>query len=98
LRKTEVLSLALFDGPLTVGAPSRHEEGALTRLALDDPHGAESPQLFGRFIVPAVLGPIKTDLHLSDGELGRINTIFMIGYFVSAPFFGYLGDRVSRNG
>jgi MFS family permease len=49
-----------------------------------------------RFVVPAVLGPLKTDLHLSDGELGRINTIFMVGYFVAAPFFGYLGDRVSR--
>lgn len=49
-----------------------------------------------RNIVPSVLGLLKTDLKLSDGELGRINTIFMIGYFVTAPFFGFLGDRVGR--
>ena len=49
-----------------------------------------------RNIVPAVLTDIKRQFHLEDGELGRINTIFMIGYFVTAPVFGFLGDRVSR--
>ena len=49
-----------------------------------------------RNVVPAVLSDIKTEFQLGDGELGRINTIFMIGYFVTAPVFGYLGDRASR--
>ena len=30
------------------------------------------------------------------GEAGGINTAFMIGYFLTAPFFGYLGDRMPR--
>ena len=49
-----------------------------------------------RYIVSAVLTPIKAEFHVSDGELGRINTIFMLGYFVTAPIFGYLGDRAPR--
>ena len=38
-----------------------------------------------RNVVPAVLTDIKRQFHLEDGELGRINTIFMIGYFVTPP-------------
>ena len=49
-----------------------------------------------RSVVPAVLTDIKTHFALSDGEIGRINTIFMLGYFVTSPIFGYLGDRASR--
>ena len=49
-----------------------------------------------RYIMAAVLGPVKDHFHLSDGEAGRPNTIFMLGYFVTAPIFGFLGDRVSR--
>src|SRR4051812_44872582 len=49
-----------------------------------------------RYVVSAVLTPIRDDFHVSDGDLGRINTIFMIGYFVTSPIFGYLGDRASR--
>ena len=49
-----------------------------------------------RWVVSAVLTPIKEEFHLGDGNLGRINTIFMIGYFVTSPVFGYLGDRASR--
>ena len=49
-----------------------------------------------RYIVSAVLTPIATEFKVGDGELGRINTIFMLGYFVTSPIFGYLGDRTSR--
>lgn len=49
-----------------------------------------------RYIVSAVLTPIRDEFHVGDGDLGRINTIFMLGYFVTAPVFGYLGDRASR--
>jgi MFS family permease len=49
-----------------------------------------------RYVVSAVLTPIATEFKVGDGELGRINTIFMLGYFVTSPIFGYLGDRASR--
>jgi MFS family permease len=49
-----------------------------------------------RSVMPAVLTDIKTHFALSDGQIGRINTIFMLGYFVTSPVFGYFGDRVSR--
>jgi MFS family permease len=49
-----------------------------------------------RFVLAAVLPPLKADLHLSDGETGRIATVFMIGYFLTSPVFGYMGDRFPR--
>lgn len=49
-----------------------------------------------RYVLSAVLTPLKADLGLTDGQLGRLSTAFMIGYFVSCPFFGYLGDRMKR--
>lgn len=49
-----------------------------------------------RQIVPAVLDPLTSDLHITGSQAGRINTAFMLGYFLTAPFFGYLGDRLSR--
>ena len=49
-----------------------------------------------RFVLSAVLPPLKADLHLSDGQAGRIATVFMLGYFVTSPIFGYMGDRFPR--
>jgi MFS family permease len=49
-----------------------------------------------RYILPAVLGPIEKDLQLNDSEFGTIATIFMVGYFLTAPVFGYLGDHLPR--
>src|SRR6266567_4960071 len=49
-----------------------------------------------RCILNAVRTPLAADLNLSYGESGRTVTAFMIGYFVTSPFFGYLGDRLSR--
>jgi MFS transporter, Spinster family, sphingosine-1-phosphate transporter len=51
---------------------------------------------FNRHFLSAILGPIKDSLHVSDGELGRIATIFMLGYTLSSPLFGFLGDRFDR--
>ncbi len=51
-----------------------------------------------RQVLPAVLTPIKAEFHWSDGRLGFLGTAFMLGYFVTAPIFGYLGDRISRKG
>jgi MFS transporter, Spinster family, sphingosine-1-phosphate transporter len=49
-----------------------------------------------RYIVAAVLPRIEEDLHLSDFEGGLLATIFLLGYFVTAPIFGTLGDRMPR--
>ena len=51
---------------------------------------------FDRFVLQAVLPSLQSELKIGDGEAGGIATAFMIGYFVTSPFFGYLGDRGSR--
>jgi len=50
-----------------------------------------------RYVLSAVLVPIKADLGIkSDGDMGRLATAFMLGYFLTSPIFGYLGDKLSR--
>lgn len=49
-----------------------------------------------RFVLGAVLVPLQKDLQLDDVQGGTIGTAFMIGYFVTSPLFGWLGDRFSR--
>ncbi|MBA3464786.1 MAG: MFS transporter [Deltaproteobacteria bacterium] len=49
-----------------------------------------------RFIVAAVLPRIQDDLVLSNFEGGLLATVFLLGYFLTSPLFGKLGDRVSR--
>jgi len=49
-----------------------------------------------RYVLSAVLPSLQPDLGINDGDAGRIVTAFMIGYFITSPFFGYLGDRASR--
>lgn len=50
-----------------------------------------------RYVLSAVLEPIKQEFHISnDADMGRLATAFMLGYFITSPIFGYLGDRISR--
>ena len=49
-----------------------------------------------RYVLSAVLTPLQKDLGINDGQAGRLVTAFMIGYFVTSPIFGWLGDRWSR--
>jgi MFS transporter, Spinster family, sphingosine-1-phosphate transporter len=49
-----------------------------------------------RYLLNGVLTPIQQEFALTDAQLGRLNTAFMVGYFFTSPFFGYLGDRRSR--
>ncbi len=49
-----------------------------------------------RYIVAAVLPRIQKDLGLSNFEGGLLATVFLLGYFVTSPLFGLLGDRMSR--
>lgn len=49
-----------------------------------------------RYVMSAVLTPLQKDLGLDDAAGGAAASAFMLGYFLSAPFFGYLGDRFPR--
>ena len=49
-----------------------------------------------RCVLSAVLTPMQKDLAINDEQAGRLVTAFMIGYFVTSPVFGWLGDRGSR--
>lgn len=49
-----------------------------------------------RFILAAVLPRIKTELSLTDTELGLLANAFLVSYFMTSPVFGRLGDRGSR--
>jgi len=50
-----------------------------------------------RFLVPALYESLKrSDLHLSDSELGLLMSGFLAVYTLTAPVFGALGDRRAR--
>ncbi len=49
-----------------------------------------------RFVLNAVRTPLANDFHIGYGDSGRTVTAFMIGYFLTSPFFGFLGDRYPR--
>ena len=49
-----------------------------------------------RYVMSAVVTPMQKELSLSDGDAGWAASAFMLGYFISAPIFGYLGDRLPR--
>ncbi|MEI6862009.1 MAG: MFS transporter, partial [Verrucomicrobiota bacterium] len=49
-----------------------------------------------RQVLSAVVPRIQTEFHLTDNRVGSLATAFMLGYFVTSPFFGWLGDRMAR--
>ncbi|HYM59528.1 MAG TPA: MFS transporter [Thermoanaerobaculia bacterium] len=49
-----------------------------------------------RWILSAVLEPIKKELGFSDTQLGALATGFIIVYMLTSPIFGSLGDRKKR--
>ena len=49
-----------------------------------------------RQLLAAVLPPLQAELHVGDEQAGNIGTAFMLGYFLTSPIFGYLGDRMPR--
>lgn len=51
---------------------------------------------FDRYVLSAVLPSLQKEMNLTDSQAGHLATVFMLGYFVTAPFFGWLGDRASR--
>ncbi|MEY4386135.1 MAG: hypothetical protein RLY20_1418 [Verrucomicrobiota bacterium] len=54
---------------------------------------------FDRYVLSAVLPSLQSaekGLGLNDSQAGWLATAFMLGYFITSPLFGYLGDRSSR--
>lgn len=49
-----------------------------------------------RTLLASVLPLLQSTLHLADDRAGTIGTAFMLGYFLTSPIFGYLGDRLPR--
>jgi MFS transporter, Spinster family, sphingosine-1-phosphate transporter len=49
-----------------------------------------------RYIIASVGSLIRRDFRISDAEFGLFGTLFFIVYLLTAPVFGYLGDRFPR--
>ena len=49
-----------------------------------------------RSVLNAVQPLIQSEFHVSDAEIGRLTTVFLIFYTLSAPVMGPLADRYSR--
>jgi predicted MFS family arabinose efflux permease len=49
-----------------------------------------------RFVLAAVRTPMAAEFKVDYERSAQAFTMFMIGYFITAPFFGYLGDRCPR--
>src|SRR6185436_20452173 len=49
-----------------------------------------------RWVLSAVLEPIRQELHLRDTQLGLIASGFIVVYAFVSPVFGSLGDRRKR--
>lgn len=45
-----------------------------------------------RFVLAAVLAPMRDELHLSGLVAGWLPTFFLLGYFATSPIFGHFGD------
>lgn len=49
-----------------------------------------------RTLLASVLPLVQSALSLSDKQAGYLAPAFMLGYFLTSPIFGYLGDRLPR--
>jgi MFS family permease len=49
-----------------------------------------------RYIIASVGSLIRRDFTISDSQFGLFGTVFFIVYVLTAPLFGYLGDRYPR--
>ena len=49
-----------------------------------------------RYVFPAVLPVMQEDLHITNFEGGLAAATFLVGYFLSSPIFGKLGDTGQR--
>ena len=49
-----------------------------------------------RSVLNAVQPLIQSEFHVSDAQIGRLTTVFLVFYTLAAPFMGPLADRYSR--
>lgn len=49
-----------------------------------------------RMVLSAVLPKMQEELAISNFAAGMLSTVFLLGYFVTAPIFGVLADRGQR--
>ncbi|HUB66850.1 MAG TPA: MFS transporter [Candidatus Methylacidiphilales bacterium] len=80
-------------------APASRGTGSATAtawLTLAILSGLNLLNYFDRYVMSAVLTPMQKDLRLDDAGAGWAASAFMLGYFLTAPVFGYLGDRYPR--
>lgn len=49
-----------------------------------------------RWVVAAVVEPVKAELGLTDTDMGLIGAAFIVVYSATSPIFGRLGDRKAR--
>ena len=49
-----------------------------------------------RSVLNAVQPLIQGEFHVTDAQIGRLTTVFLIFYTLAAPFMGPLADRYSR--
>jgi MFS family permease len=50
-----------------------------------------------RQVYNVVIPLIKTDLKLTDIQIGLVSTIFTLIYGILVPFAGYAGDAIKKN-
>src|ERR1700677_2391021 len=74
--------------------PGATSATAWTTLALLS--GLNMLNYLDRYVMSAVLTPMQKELRLDDSDAGWAASAFMLGYFLTAPVFGYLGDRYPR--
>ncbi|MCE0496479.1 MAG: MFS transporter [Methylacidiphilales bacterium] len=88
-----------MSAPATVALISSHDRGATSATAwttLAILSGLNLLNYLDRYVMSAVLTPMQKDLRLDDADAGWAASAFMLGYFLTAPVFGYLGDRYPR--
>lgn len=51
-----------------------------------------------RYLVNAVAPRFQAEFGLSDAEVSTVGIAFMLGYMITSPIFGTLGDRFRRKG
>ena len=49
-----------------------------------------------RWLISAVMPAMQVDLKMNNTTAGFVMSAFMLGYFITSPYFGYLTDRVNR--
>jgi MFS family permease len=86
----------LFGKRMPDAARARFSPSTAAWITLAFLSGLNMLNYLDRYVMSAVLPSLQTELKLDDASGGLVASAFMLGFFTSAPFFGYLGDRFPR--